>query len=255
MNDNEIDSAEALRRAEEKIEDHGCSDIVRRKPWFWAYKETLQCERDNNFFCGEFWATITHNVVDIVLPFRLSDRVWDSIDRDWSYGTPALSDFEKLMFYGACYQVYTVKLPALRSSQLPPRWSSFRDTKCDTTLNLQSLDGLALLVLISMALIFSRKIPFRILACYVATAKLCLRVTLWFVVKVLWLCTWPVRKMFQEISFVCSFIARILFEVARYISGSIPEILVYFLALAKAFTVARQIRNAYRGIENQRRGS
>lgn len=63
----QIDVYEMLRRWSEKSKYGACRDIVKRKPWFWDYKPTDQCDEEGAWLCGEFWATVTHNVVGSVL--------------------------------------------------------------------------------------------------------------------------------------------------------------------------------------------
>jgi hypothetical protein len=209
--DQMIDSSERLRRREEKVEGGGCEEIVRRKPWFWVYKEQLQCTRDGSYLCGEFWTTLTHNVVDTFLPLRVSDVVWELVDKDWRYPISLPQDFEKFTFYGPCFQTYAVKLPAVKTGKIvPPRWSSFRDTKCNTPLNPELGDAGLLLFLLVMFLILTRKI-WLVLIIYsfkavIYSFMLPLRAIFWVVRRMFWFCTWPVRKLFALIYSAISYV-------------------------------------------------
>jgi hypothetical protein len=222
--DTMIDSSEYLRRLSEKlnneVEGGGCEEVVRRQPWFWAYKNERQCTRDGDLLCGEYWATLTHNTVDSILPARISDAVWELVDMDWRYPILPLPAFDKLTFYGPCFHTYTVTLPAVKAAKTvpPPLWSSFSDTECNTPLNLESLDTAALLVLLGTIQFGFRKLWFALIAYSFASIIFCLSFCLWCIIwaakRVFWLCTWPIRKLFLAFSFLFRLVLQKLPDIS-----------------------------------------
>jgi hypothetical protein len=102
---------------------------------------------------------MTHNLVDNLLPLKVSDAVWEIVDREWRYpASVAPPGFEKLTFYGPCEQTYTVTLPVRRAERGPPRWSNFRNTACDTSLDVWSFDVFCANVMLGILLfVFSRQ--------------------------------------------------------------------------------------------------
>jgi hypothetical protein len=205
-----IDSSERLRRLVEKTEGGACEEIVRRKPWFWAYNEQLQCTRDGNYLCGVFWAMLTHNIVDNFLPLGVSDAVWELVDKEWRYPSSPAPDFEKFSFYGPCFQTYTVKLPSVKTEKVePPRWSNFRDTKCNAPLNPGPGDAGLLLILLIIFLVLTRKIWLALIDYSFKAVIFCVTIPVgaifWFVRKMFWFCTWPVRKLFALICLAVSY--------------------------------------------------
>jgi hypothetical protein len=205
-----IDSSERLRRKNEASEEGvrgACHAIVRRKPWFWAYKPESQCLADGSHLCGEFWATLIHNIVDGMIPTKTSDALWEKVDKDWRLETKR-PDYEKLSFYGPCFQTYTVMLPTLKSARIElPKWSRFTDTTCNTVLNTEMPDLWWLLALIVMVIILFRKIWMAIL-CYcvklpILGILLCLQALYLLLKKVLWVALWPVNKLDLGFYFKC----------------------------------------------------
>jgi DnaJ domain len=190
------DAAERRRRlADGKAST--CEDIVRRKPWLWDYKEDFQCSQDGDYLCGEFWATLTHDLVDNVLPFRVSDSIWEMVDKTWRF--PPQVDSGTIIVYGPCDQTYTLKGLRNRTENPPPRWSSFSNTRCNSSLRGVSFDGLVFVASTVTLAFLTRRLWILMLSWILRATfwciKLSFRIFSWIVWKIYRFFTWPVRNL------------------------------------------------------------
>jgi len=238
---------ESSRREDEK---EACRKAVRRKPWFWTYKTQKECEKDGDYFYGEFWATVGHSLS--VYPRSFSDWVWDVVEKDWRYPAPAGPPLDILTFYGPCFQTYTVTLPVLSSKGQsgPPRWSSFRNTPCNTSLFAGDDFPLYDMVLLSFLTIFlllaSRNLFKRFIVYSFNLLFFGIMLNLWYIL-------WTIRKVFSLIRRIFRNIFGkvevILDETKRYLYGTrIVRLVFYLLELnqaweEKGFSVREAWRN------------
>ncbi|KAN0119303.1 hypothetical protein V8E51_001511 [Hyaloscypha variabilis] len=230
-----MDESERARRL---LDRHVCEKVVRRKPWFWAYRTRTEAFTNGSLLCGEQWATMGHNVIDSILPLKVSDAVWEVVDGEWRYpASGAPPGFEKLTFYGPCEQTYTVTLPVRRAERGPPRWSTFRNTACNTSLDVWSFDVLCANVMLGIFLfVFRRQV--KIVVIYVWDfvlfgVLLSLWCVLWTSKKIFMICTWPTRKMLALIRRVFRLVLwkldEVLDETKRYLYGTRLFRAVFFL--------------------------
>ncbi|PMD33393.1 hypothetical protein L207DRAFT_571557 [Hyaloscypha variabilis F] len=234
----DIMKMDASEQARKLLDRHVCEKVVRRKPWFWAYRARTEAFTNGSLLCGEQWATMGHNVVDSILPLKASDAIWEVVDGEWRYPASGASlGFEKLTFYGPCEQTYTVTLPVKRAERGPPRWSTFKNTACNTSLDVWSFDVLCANVMLGIFLFVFRR-QAKILISYVWDFVMfailsSLWCVLWTSKKIFMLCTWPTRKMLSVIRHVFHLVLwkldEILDETKRYLYGTRVLRSVFFL--------------------------
>ncbi|CZR56778.1 uncharacterized protein PAC_06667 [Phialocephala subalpina] len=166
--DPNINAQEMLRRREDSVPEEapGCEATIARKPTLWLrdYKTFAECARDETVLCGEFWVDLGHLVIDRILPLRTSDWIW-SLDNGWKISALSEMKYEKLEFFGDCYQHFTIKLPAISAFSVPPppepekKWSYFHDTPCaETKLSGELIDGWVLLTGLAIVLFALRNV-------------------------------------------------------------------------------------------------